>query len=147
MRILLDRVSKGVLGGASMWSRRTRIMVLGAVVTLGLLATLLVQAPVPTRTVDELMSDPAPHIGEEVAVRGEVLDGSIDNNTMMFTLEGESFTLQIRYADASVSNGLGDNRTVYAEGVLLYEDDAYVLDATTIKTSCPSKYEEEAQSE
>ncbi len=130
-----------------MWSRRTRIMVVGAVVTLGLLGTLLVQAPVPTRTVDELMLDPTPHVGDEVAVRGEVLDGSIDNNTMMFTLEGESFTLEIRYTNAAVSNGLGDNRTVYAEGVLMLEGDTYVLEASTIKTSCPSKYEEEAASD
>ena len=130
-----------------MWSRRTRIMVVGAVVTLGLLGTLLVQAPVPTRTVDELMLDPNPHVGDEVAVRGEVLDGSIDNNTMMFTLEGESFTLEIRYTNAAVSNGLGDNRTVYAEGVLMLEGDTYVLEASTIKTSCPSKYEEEAASD
>ena len=130
-----------------MWSRRTRIMVVGAVVTLGLLGTLLIQAPVPTRTVDELMLDPTPHVGDEVAVRGEVLDGSIDNNTMMFTLEGESFTLEIRYTNAAVSNGLGDNRTVYAEGVLMLEGDTYVLEASTIKTSCPSKYEEEAASD
>ncbi|MBT5285028.1 MAG: hypothetical protein HOL29_03570 [Euryarchaeota archaeon] len=130
-----------------MWSRRTRVMVVGAIVSLGLLATVLVQAPVPTRTVDELMLDPESHIGNEVAVRGEVLDGSIDNGTMMFTLEGESYTLEIRYSDAAVSNGLGDNRTVYAEGVLLFEDGTYILDASTIKTSCPSKYEEEADLE
>ncbi|HJM55051.1 MAG TPA: cytochrome c maturation protein CcmE [Poseidonia sp.] len=130
-----------------MWSRRTRIMVVGAVITLGLLATVLVQAPVPTRTVDEIMEDPDVHVGEEIAVRGEVLDGSIDNGTMTFILEGESSTLEIRYTDAAVSNGLGDNRTVYAEGILLLEGDTYVLDASTIKTSCPSKYEEEADSE
>ena len=122
-------------------------MVVGAVITLGLLATVLVQAPVPTRTVDEIMEDPDIHVGEEIAVRGEVLDGSIDNGTMTFILEGESSTLEIRYTDAAVSNGLGDNRTVYAEGILLLEGDTYVLDASTIKTSCPSKYEEEADSE
>jgi len=122
-------------------------MVVGAVITLGLLATVLVQAPVPTRTVDEIMEDPDVHVGEEIAVRGEVLDGSIDNGTMTFILEGESSTLEIRYTDAAVSNGLGDNRTVYAEGILLLEGDTYVLDASTIKTSCPSKYEEEADSE
>jgi hypothetical protein len=45
--------------------------------------------------------------------------------------------------DASVSNGLGDNRTVYAQGILHYIDGEYVLEAQIIKTSCPSKYEEE----
>ena len=43
-----------------------------------------------------------------------------------------------------VSNGLDDNRTVYAEGTLLYENGVYVFEAEVIKTSCPSKYEEEA---
>ena len=120
---------------------------IGAIVTLGLMATLLLQAPVPTTTVDELMTSPETHIDDEVAVRGQVLDGSIDNGTMTFVLEGEMSTLAIRFTDSSVSNGLDDNRTVYAEGVLLYEDGDYILDASVIKTSCPSKYEEEANTE
>ena len=47
-----------------------------------------------------------------------MLDGSIDNGTSTFVLEGESTTLTISFLDATVSNGLGDNRTVYAEGTL-----------------------------
>ena len=130
-----------------MWARRTRILAIGAMVTLGLMATVLLQAPVPTTTVDELMQSPDNHLDEEVAVRGQVLDGSIDNGTIIFILEGETSTLSVRFTDASVSNGLDDNRTVYAEGVLLFEDGNYILDASVIKTSCPSKYEEEANVE
>lgn len=130
-----------------MWARRTRILAIGAMVTLGLMATVLLQAPVPTTTVDELMQSPDHHLDDEVAVRGQVLDGSIDNGTMIFILEGETSTLSVRFTDASVSNGLDDNRTVYAEGVLLFEDGNYILDASVIKTSCPSKYEEEANVE
>ena len=44
-----------------------------------------------------------------------------------------------------VSNGLDDNRTVYAEGILLYEEGEYIFEANVIKTSCPSKYEEAAE--
>jgi hypothetical protein len=55
--------------------------------------------------------------------------------------------LIIDYSDASVSNGLGDNRTVYAQGTLRMEDGVYVLEADIIKTSCPSKYEEEPAEE
>lgn len=120
---------------------------IGAIITIGLMATLLLQAPVPTTTVDELMNSPESHLDDEVAVRGQVLDGSIDNGTMTFVLEGETTTLTIRFTDASVSNGLDDNRTVYAEGVLLYEDGDYILEASVIKTSCPSKYEEDATAE
>ena len=130
-----------------MWARRTRILVLGAVLTVGLLATVLLQSPVPTQTVDELMTSPSEHLNQEVAIRGEVQDGTIDNGTMTFMLEGTDSTLKIRFTDAMVSNGLDDNRTVYAEGVLLFEDGAYVLEADVIKTSCPSKYEEAAEAE
>ena len=130
-----------------MWARRTRVLVLGAVLTLGLLATVLLQSPAPTQTVDELMASPADHLNQEVAVRGEVRDGTIDNSSMTFVLEGGTSTLIVRFTDAMVSNGLDDNRTVYAEGILRYEEGAYVFDANIIKTSCPSKYEEAASEE
>jgi len=58
-------------------------------------------------------------------------------------LHGLDHTVLVDYLDASVSNGLGDNRTVYAQGVLRYIDGDYVFEAQIIKTSCPSKYEEE----
>ena len=130
-----------------MWARRTRVLVIGAVLTLGLLATVLLQSPAPTQTVDELMASPADHLDQEVAVRGEVRDGTIDNSSMTFILEGGTSTLTVRFTDAMVSNGLDDNRTVYAEGILRYEEGAYVFDANIIKTSCPSKYEEAASVE
>lgn len=125
-----------------MLTRRVKLLLIGAVITLGLLATILVDAPAPTMTVDELIAEASE--GRDVAVRGEVLDGSIDNGTSSFVLEGESATLIVSFLDATVSNGLGDNRTVYAEGTLTQTADGWVLEATTIKTSCPSKYEEEA---
>lgn len=127
-----------------MLSRRNRILVVGAVLTVGMLATVLLQAPAPTQTVDALMEQPDEYVGQEVAVRGEVQDGTIDNSTARFVLEGESLSLEVSFIDAAVSNGLDDNRTVYAEGVLKFEDGEYVLEASVIKTSCPSKYEEEA---
>ena len=123
-------------------TRRVKLLMVGAAITVGLLATLLVDAPAPTMTVDALLSEAVD--GREVAVRGEVLDGSIDNGTSTFVLEGESTVLTVSFLDATVSNGLGDNRTVYAEGTLVQTSDGWVLEATTIKTSCPSKYEEEA---
>lgn len=130
-----------------MYARRTRFLILGAVITIGLLGVILLQAPEPTRAVDDLMENPDAFVGKEIAVRGEVLDGSIDNNTLVFILHGESHELSIDYSAASVSNGLGDNRTVYAQGILTFEDGVYVLEADIIKTSCPSKYEEEPTSD
>jgi cytochrome c-type biogenesis protein CcmE len=127
-----------------MWARRTRILVIGAVLTAALLATVLLQSPVPTQTVDELMASPGQHVGKEIALRGEVQDGTINNATMTFVLEGSTSTITVLFADASVSNGLDDNRTVYAEGILQFDGEAYTLEASVIKTSCPSKYEEAA---
>ena len=92
-----------------MYSRRTRYLLLGAVISVGLLGVILLQAPEPTRAVDDLMEDPSAYVGKEIAVRGEVLDGSIDNSTFVFTLHGEVHQLTIEYSVASVSNGLEIN--------------------------------------
>lgn len=126
-----------------MFSRRIRILLIGAVITLGLFAVILLEAPEPTRTVDEVMEDPSAYLDREIAIRGEIVDGSINSTENEFQLHGSSHTLRIDFMDASVSNGLGDNRTVYAQGILHYIDGEYVLEAQIIKTSCPSKYEEE----
>ena len=125
-----------------MISRKNRLLIIGAVITIGLVGVILMEAPEPTRTVDEVMESPSKYVDEEISIRGEVLDGSIDNSTMTFILDGSNYNISINYVDASVSNGLDDNRTVYAQGVLKFSNGEYVLEADVIKTSCPSKYEE-----
>jgi len=130
-----------------MIARRTRFLIIGALITIGLLGVIILEAPEPTRTVDVLMDDPDSLIGKSIAIRGEVLDGSIVNETSRFILHGDSASVIIDFSQASVSNGLGDNRTVYAEGILRFENNQYVFEAEIIKTSCPSKYEEQAEQE
>lgn len=125
-----------------MLTHRTRLLLIGAVLTLALAATLLINTPEATRTVDEVMEDPESLEGRQIAIRGEVLDGSIDNMTSTFILHGENEQVIIDFGDASVSNGLDDNRTVYAEGILSEKNGKWVFEADIIKTSCPSKYEE-----
>jgi starvation-inducible outer membrane lipoprotein len=102
-----------------MWARRTRLLVTGGILTILLLSTLLLEAPEPTRTVDEIMNNPDSFVGSDVAIRGEVIDGSIDNETLTFMLEGENAQILISFKGAAVSNGLDDNRTVYAEGKIV----------------------------
>ena len=132
-------------GFVNMLSYRNRLLLIGGVVTIAVLGTIFLQAPAPTLTVDQLMEDKSTLIDEEVAVRGEIRDGSINETSMTFILEGSDFDLLIDYSNAgSISNGLGDNRTVYAEGMFKFDDGIYLVEADTIKTSCPSKYEEEA---
>ena len=120
------------------------MLIIGAVITLSLAATLVMDAPEATRTVEEVLGDPESLEGREIAIRGEVVDGSIDNMTLSFLIHGESQELQIDFTNAVVSNGLDDNRTIYAEGILKNIDDIWVFEASVIKTSCPSKYEEQA---
>ena len=129
-----------------MIARRTRLLIIGALITIGLLGVIILEAPEPTRTVDVLMDDPDSLIGQSIAIRGEVSDGSIVNETSTFILHGDSASVIIDFSQASVSNGLGDNRTVYAEGILRFENNQYVFEAKIIKTSCPSKYEEQVES-
>jgi len=128
-----------------MFTRRARLLAVGLVITLGLVGTMLVDAPTPTMTVDEVLSSPKD--GMSVAVRGEVVDGTIDNATFTFVVGDENERLSVSFLDASVSNGLDDNRTIYAEGTLEYVNDAWILHASVIKTSCPSKYEESSTSD
>ena len=125
-----------------MFTRRTRLLITGGLLTLIILGAVILQSPEPTRTVDEIMEDPSGYVDEEIAIRGEVKDGTIDNSTMTFILHGSDYEILVDFVDASVSNGLDDNRTVYAKGVLKLIDSNYVFEAEIIKTSCPSKYEE-----
>tara|TARA_Y100000766_G_scaffold242659_1_gene221076 strand:+ start:176 stop:580 length:405 start_codon:yes stop_codon:yes gene_type:complete len=128
----------------TMLSYRNRLLLVGSVVTIAVLGTVFLQAPAPTLTVDELMEDKSSHLDEEVAVRGEIRDGSINESSMTFILEGLNYEILIDYSNSgSISNGLGDNRTVYAEGVFRTNDGVYIVEAEVIKTSCPSKYEEQ----
>jgi len=126
-------------------THRSRLLIIGAVLTLALAATLLINTPEATRTVDEVMEDPESLEGRQIAIRGEVLDGSIDNTTSTFILHGVDQQILIDFSDASVSNGLDDNRTVYAEGILVEKNGNWVFEADIIKTSCPSKYEEASE--
>ena len=125
-----------------MLSRKNRLLIVGAIITIGLIGVIIIEAPEPTRTVDEVMESPSKYVDEEISIRGEVLDGSIDNSTMTFILHGSNYNITVEYIDASVSNGLDDNRTVYAQGVLTFSDGKYLFEADIIKTSRPSKYEE-----
>ena len=125
-----------------MLTHRTRLLLIGGILTVALGATLLLQTPEATRSIDEVMESPSKLEGKEIAIRGEVLDYSIDEFNSTFIIHGEDSQLLVDFSQASVSNGLDNNRTVYAEGILAYTDGIWIFEAEVIKTSCPSKYEE-----
>ncbi len=128
-----------------MLTHRSKLLIIGGVLTAALCATLLLEAPEATRSVDEVMEEPESLEGREIAIRGEVKDGTIDNDTSTFILHGVSEELLVDFSQATVSNGLDDNRTIYAEGKLVEKNGKWVFEADIIKTSCPSKYEEESE--
>jgi lipopolysaccharide export LptBFGC system permease protein LptF len=125
-----------------MLTHRSKLLIIGAILMAALAATVLVSTPEATRTVDEVMNDPNSVEGREIAIRGEVLDGSIDSLNNLFIIHGDNSELIIDFSNAQTSGGLEDNRTVYAEGILVEKNGEWVFEAEVIKTSCPSKYEE-----
>ena len=125
-----------------MFTHRSKLLIIGAVLTAALCATLLLEAPEATRSVDEVMGEPEHLQGREIAIRGEVRDGTVNEELLTFILHGDSEELLVDFSKATVSNGLDDNRTIYAEGILLNKNGQWVFEADVIKTSCPSKYED-----
>ena len=71
-----------------MFTRRTRLLITGGLLTLVILGAVILQSPDPTRTVDEVMANPSGFVDEDFAIRGEVKDGTIDNSSMTFVLHG-----------------------------------------------------------
>ena len=125
-----------------MLTHRSKLLIIGVILSAALAATVLVSTPEATRTVDEVMDNPNSVEGREIAIRGEVLDGSIDSANNIFIIHGDNSELVIDFSNAQTSGGLEDNRTVYAEGILVEKNGEWVFEAEVIKTSCPSKYEE-----
>ncbi|MGB1571680.1 MAG: cytochrome c maturation protein CcmE [Candidatus Poseidoniaceae archaeon] len=125
-----------------MLTHRSKLLLIGALLTAALAATVLVSTPEATRTVDEVMDNPESIEGREIAIRGEVRDGSIDTVNNRFIIHGDNSELVIDFSNAQTSGGLEDNRTVYAEGILVEKNGEWIFEAEVIKTSCPSKYEE-----
>ena len=83
-----------------MLSYRVRLMLIGGIVTIAILGTIFLQAPSPTLTVEELLDNSSDHLDEDVAVRGEIMDGTIDELNMTFILEGPDQNLLVDYSNA-----------------------------------------------
>lgn len=84
--------------------------------------------------------------GELLSVMGNVTTGSVEheplNNTLRFTLEGDSATIPVVY-EGTVPANFGQGITVVAKGT--YDGDAMHAEKLVVK--CPSKYEEGANTE
>ena len=86
-----------------MLSYRNRLLLIGGVVTIAVLGTVFLQAPAPTLTVDELMEDKSSHLDEQVAVRGEIRDGSINETSM--TIRWNIYETSMKLSDFGIYFG------------------------------------------
>ena len=75
--------------------RRVRLLALGGVVIIALAATLLLAPPEGSLTVDEVMQDPDDFTGDSISVRGVVKNGTWEEGSVEFLLEGEGSDLFI----------------------------------------------------
>jgi cytochrome c-type biogenesis protein CcmE len=109
------------------------------VVTIGFVAFGMLNLFVdPYLSVDEVVEDPDSFMGRRIQVKGAYQAGSltttIDNVTLV--MEGNNFTIVVLLLGDTPS--LIDGQEIVAIGQL---QSAYLIHATEILTSCPSKYE------
>jgi cytochrome c-type biogenesis protein CcmE len=97
--------------------------------------------------VEELMRAPDAYVGKKMQVHGFVEAGSIDEKIVdqqmkrTFYLESKGKRILIRHAGATPDT-FKDLAEVVADGTLVKEGDAHVLEAEELMAKCPSKYEE-----
>lgn len=109
------------------------------VATLGFVAYAMLNLFVdPYLSVDSVVEDPESYMGRTIQVKGAYQNGSllttIDNVTLV--MEGEIHTITVLILGETPN--LIDGQDIVAIGQL---QSAYLIHATEILTSCPSKYE------
>jgi cytochrome c-type biogenesis protein CcmE len=122
-------------------SRRGRLLGAGCIALLALSATLFLSEPTPSMAVDELMKSPSKYDGEELSIRGVVVNGSYDAQNLLFSLEGADYNLSIDANNAAIPQAFGEGLTILVDGTLVKKGGLWVLEAELLTVGCPSKYE------
>jgi|TARA_B110000263_G_scaffold200715_1_gene179993 cytochrome c-type biogenesis protein CcmE len=122
-------------------SRRSRLLAAGCIALLALSATLFLSEPTPSMAVDELMKSPSKYDGEELSIRGVVVNGSYDSQNLLFSLEGADYNLSIDASNAAIPQAFGEGLTILVDGTLVKKGALWVLEAELLTVGCPSKYE------
>ena len=122
-------------------NKKTRMAAVAVILvaTIGFVAFAMLNLFVdPYLSVDEVVEDPDSYIGRTIQVKGAYLAGSlkttIDNVTLI--MEGDNHTITVLLL--AESPNLIDGQEIVAIGTL---QSAFLIHATDILTSCPSKYE------
>ena len=96
-------------------------------------------------TVDELLSQKTPDTGAGLKIKGNVVNGSLQRDPndylhVKFSIAETESPLKVAYQGVTPAM-FADGREVVVEGTLGKDG---VFHANTLLTSCPSKYEEQA---
>ena len=99
-------------------------------------------ATITTRSIDDLMEDPQSLEGHEIAIMGEIDDGTLNNNNSTIILNGDLETVKIDFSIASISPpDLLEEccYIVYLEGVLVEDvNGEWIFEANVIKSKTPA---------
>jgi cytochrome c-type biogenesis protein CcmE len=121
--------------------KKTRMAALAVILvaTIGFVAFAMLNLFVdPYLSVDSVVEDPESYMGRTIQVKGAYQNGSltstIDNVTLV--MQGETHTITVLILGETPN--LIDGQDIVAIGQL---QSAYLIHATEILTSCPSKYE------
>ena len=125
-------------------TRASRLLAVGLLITVLVLAMLIQAQPLPQITVDELVDNSDTHEDKEVHVRGIVVEGSISETGLFFILGGNEHQIAIDVSGISTPEGLVEGSTVVVQGKFRSSADGWEIDATQVQTGCPSKYESDS---
>ena len=125
-------------------TRASRLLAVGLLITVLVLAMLIQAQPLPQITVDEVVNNSDTHDGKEVHVRGIVVEGSISESGLLFALGGNEHEIDIDVSGISTPEGLVEGTTVAVQGKFRSTTDGWEIDATQVQTGCPSKDESDS---
>lgn len=106
--------------------------------------SLLYSSIVPQYSVGEFYNkqDKSSLLNTKIQLVGDVHSWNTTNST--FTLmdwNGYNYTVGVRYKNVVIPNGFEINKRVVVEGILKQTNSFYYLQADSISTKCPSKYQ------
>ena len=126
-------------------TRGTRLLIVG-VALLVLISLMFISIdPEVQYTVDEVMASPNEFTSEEVHLRGTVLEGSVDDQSKIFILQGsnEDSRIFIDISSVALPDGFAEGYVIAVKGDLIQQDGKWTITANSIQTGCPSKYDAE----
>jgi len=122
-------------------SRSSRLVIVLFSFTIIISLMLINIKPQIQYSVDEIMTNPDDYANQEIFIRGEVMQDSIDYKNMTFQLNGNNEHLIIDYSKSQMPDSFSDEITISVKGILIDINGVWTINGKEIQTGCPSKYE------